>query len=198
MLAFTFQKTFHFSKRFPSLSLKHTTQVCAINCNTLRATPISMPSTPHNRQIRYFGSKEGSKGQGGYKLNVKINNLLKSSENFNQIELLYKEYELDFNIVNYSFLIKKILMLGIHRNAASLKFIEQIFIDTNKRLSLEALSKNSDVYARSLANIYNFASKIIEQCVFKKNLRETGFLESIEILVSKDFEQFNEQEIAIT
>lgn len=123
---------------------------------------------------------------------------MKSSENFNQIELLYKEYELDFNIVNYSFLIKKILMLGIHRNAESLKFIEQIFIDTNERLSLEALSKNSDVYARSLANIYNFASKIIEQCVFKKNLRETGFLESIEILVSKDFEQFNVQEIAIT
>ena len=89
-------------------------------------------------------------------------------------------------------------MLGIHRNAASQKFIEQIFIDTNKRLGLEALNKGSDVYARSLANIYNFASKIIDQCVFKKNLRDTGFLESIEILVSKDFEQFNEQEIAST
>jgi hypothetical protein len=198
MLACTFRKSFQLPRRFQSFSLKHTPQACTVNSNTLRATPIPIPSTAHTRQIRYFGSEQGSKGQGGYKLNVKINNLLKSSENFNQIELLYKEYELDFNIVNYSFLIKKILMLGIHRNAESLKFIEQIFIDTNKRLSLEALSKNSDVYARSLANIYNFASKIIEQCVFKKNLRETGFLESIEILVSKDFEQFNVQETAIT
>ena len=196
MLACTFQKTFQFPKRFRSFSLKHIPQAGTINSNSLRGTQI--PSSPQARQIRYFGSEQGSKGQGGYKLNVKINNLLKSSDTFNQIELLYQNYELDFNIVNYSFLIKKILMLGIHRNAASQKFIEQIFIDTNKRLGLEALNKGSDVYARSLANIYNFASKIIDQCVFKKNLRDTGFLESIEILVSKDFEQFNEQEIAIT
>ena len=153
-------------------------------------------------QTSYFKTKIYSitKFYSSQNKNLRISSYQKDCDNYNQLDITYNKNAYYFNIVNYALMVKKIMFLNIYKDRNALKFIKVILEGTQSMLETESAIETSEIYARSLANIYSYSYKII-QGISEKNrteISDLNFLEFCEKKIENDFEKFNDQEQAIT
>ena len=97
-------------------------------------------------------------------------------------------------------MLKRIMILNLNKERNSHSLIENILQGSQETLETESQIETSEIYARSLANVFNYSFKILNGMSekYRNEIKGNKFLEFCEKKIKNDFIKFNNQELAIT
>ena len=135
-----------------------------------------------------------------YNINQRISSYQKDCNNLTQLDITYSKNSYNFNMVNYAFMLKRIMILNLNKERNSHSLIENILQGSQETLETESQIETSEIYARSLANVFNYSFKILNGMSekYRNEIKGNKFLEFCEKKIKNDFIKFNNQELAIT